>query len=179
MNRLRTRSVLLAFCAVFAACGLALIVVPSDSFPTGAAARWTEIADDQDRGVHVLGRSFNIDDARAATAPKHAFDALAVAKRGDVVIITGWALDPSTLTAAAGIAARVDGGGWKPGRYGDPRPDIPNVFGVPAEAAPCGFAVRVETKSLARGDHRVLLATLAPDRTTRQFTLAVTVHVTE
>jgi hypothetical protein len=171
--------VLLAFCAVFAACGLALIVVPAEEFPTGAAARWTEIADDQNRGVHVLGRSFNIDDARTASTPKHPFDALATAKRGDVVIITGWALDPSTFTAAAGIAARVDGGGFKPGRYGDPRPDIPTVFGVPAQAAPCGFEVRVETKSLARGDHRVLLATLAPDRSPHPFTLAVTVHVIE
>ena len=179
MSRLRRNPVVLAFCAVFATCALALFIVPRGSFPTGSAARWTEIADDQVRGVHVLGRSFNIDEARAESAPKRAFDAVAVAKRGEIVIITGWALDPSTLSAAAGIAYRVDGGGWKRGRYGDPRPDIPGVFGLPADSAPSGFAVRLETTHIARGNHVVLLGTLGPDRAVHPFTLPVSVHVIE
>jgi hypothetical protein len=179
VSRFRNSPVLLAFCAVFAACAVALIVVPMQPFPTRAAARWTEVADDQVRGVHVLGRSFNIDEARTASAPKRAFDAYATAKRGEVVSITGWALDPTTLSAAAGVAFRVDRGGWRQGRYGDPRPDIPGVFGLQPDAAPSGFAVRVETAALARGNHIVLLGTLATDRRVHAFTLPVTVHVIE
>ena len=179
MRRFRTSPVLLAFCAAFAACAVALIVVPTQPFPTGAAARWTEIADDQVRGVHVLGRSFNIDEARTASAPKRAFDAYATAKRGEVVLITGWALDPSTFGAAGGIAFRVDGGAWRPGRYGDPRPDIPGAFGLQADAAPSGFTVRVDTAPIVRGNHVVLLGTLAADHHVQPFTLPVTVHVIE
>ena len=85
-------------------------------------------------------------------------------ERGDIVYVRGWAIDTAGATGPHGVFAIVDDDEYVMGVHGLPREDVARTVRLPGVVR-CGFTLRIPTRGLRSGPHRLQIAALAPDET--------------
>jgi hypothetical protein len=84
---------------------------------------------------------------------------------GDVVVVRGWAIDKSVGFGLGGVFGVLDDDTCVVGVHGLPRLDAAMSINMPS-ARRCGFTVRISTRDLKPGAHRLDLAILSADGAT-------------
>jgi hypothetical protein len=78
------------------------------------------------------------------------------------LIVSGWALDSSARSVAAGVYLCIDDDRCAIGQYGFDRPDVATATQNPAFRK-CGFIVETAITDLAPGMHRLTLRIVTAD----------------
>lgn len=86
------------------------------------------------------------------------------ARKGDVVSITGWAVDPAAQGPASAVIFQVGRSERINAQYGNIRPDVARVLGVPGYAS-SGFSALIPTAHLKTGRQDVSLIIVDAKRT--------------
>lgn len=97
-------------------------------------------------------------------------------RRGETVVVRGWAIDHEKSTAAGGIFALIDGKEYVGGVHGLPRHDVAlalDMFG----ARRCGFTIRIPIRGVTNGSHKVDIVSLAADGVSYSVTAGVKLAV--
>jgi hypothetical protein len=142
---------------VLTCAGAALALRPAP-LPAADGARWIELARRSDAESPVFHRSWDVDAIEAGADHLAAGAPIPPLRRGDRLVISGWAVDPGLRQTAAGVAFRVDGGSWHSARYQLARPDVAAALSLPS-LADCGYRIDVPTGALGPGPHELQLAT--------------------
>lgn len=82
--------------------------------------------------------------------------------RGTVLTIRGWAVDRRFTTAASDVYACLDRSTFVRGIIGTLRGDVAGSLGMQSVAR-CGYVVRIDTGSLALGEHVLEVRAIAAD----------------
>ncbi len=83
-------------------------------------------------------------------------------RRGETVVVRGWAVDRERSTAAGGVFALIDGKQYVGGVHGLPRHDVALALDM-FDARRSGFTIRVPIQGLTGGSHKLEIVSLAAD----------------
>jgi hypothetical protein len=140
-------------------CAVAVAVVRPAPLPASDAARWAALAAHNGSDRHQYGRSWQIDDFATGAGEEQPYVGQVLpVRQGRSFTVWGWALDPRARRPAARLLERIDGGPWRPARYGVARPDLALRFDL-GSADGAGYGAEVATAGLAPGRHELTLAT--------------------
>ncbi len=98
-------------------------------------------------------------------------------RRGETVLVRGWAIDREQVSAAGGVFALIDGKEYVGGVHGLPRNDVALALDL-LEARKCGFTIRIPTDGFARGAHKLDIISLAADGISYAIETGVKLSVT-
>ena len=82
--------------------------------------------------------------------------------RDEDLTVAGWAVDKSSQSEASGIEIVIDGKAYR-ARSGVERPDVSQVFGVPAYSK-SGFSFSAPADDLGKGRHELTLRIVLADQ---------------
>jgi hypothetical protein len=152
------RAVAAVLGAAVVTCAAAAAFVRPAPLPAHDAARWVALAAAGGSDRHRYGRSWQIDAFNIGTDHVGFAGQVPSVRRGDPLVVWGWALDPRARRPAARFLYRVDAGPWRDAAYHLARPDVALRFNL-AHAADSGYGATIATAGLAPGPHEAGFAT--------------------